>query len=137
MKEFSGKKLLILGGTTLSINIVETAKNMGIYTIVMDMSPDSPTKKVADKAYDISTANVDDVVSIAKQEQVDGIFTSYEDFNTGIAAEACEKLGLPFYANLYQIDSTRNKLRFKTLCRETELMLSRSFIWTKRFRPTT
>ena len=86
MKEFSGKKLLILGGTTLSINIVETAKNMGIYTIVMDMSPDSPTKKVADKAYDISTANVDDVVSIAKQEQVDGIFTSYEDFNTGIAA---------------------------------------------------
>ena len=89
MKEFSGKKLLILGGTTLSINIVETAKNMGIYTIVMDMSPDSPTKKVADKAYDISTANVDDVVSIAKQEQVDGIFTSYEDFNTGIAAEAC------------------------------------------------
>ena len=58
MKEFSGKKLLILGGTTLSINIVETAKNMGIYTIVMDMSPDSPTKKVADKAYDISTATV-------------------------------------------------------------------------------
>ena len=135
MKEFSGTKLLILGGTTLSINIVETAKNMGIYTIVMDMSPDSPTKKVADKAYDISTANVDDVVSIAKQEQVDGIFTSYEDFNTGIAAEACEKLGLPFYANLYQIDSTRNKLRFKTLCRENGINVVEEFHLDQTFSP--
>lgn len=135
MNEFLGKKLLILGGTTLSINIVEVAKSMGIYTIVMDMSPDSPTKKVADKAYDISTANVDDVVSVARKECVDGIFTSYEDFNTGIAAAACEKLGLPFYATLHQIDLTRNKLQFKALCRENGINAVDEFHLDGSFSP--
>ncbi len=40
------KKLLILGGTTLMINVVKIAKDMGIYTIVTDRDPASPAKKM-------------------------------------------------------------------------------------------
>lgn len=113
-----GKRLLVLGGTALSNNIVETAHSMGVYVIVMDMNPDSPAKKIADEAYDVSTADVNDVIKVLKECKADGIFTSYEDFNTGIVAEVCEKVGLPFYASLEQIDLTRNKLSFKEICRK-------------------
>ena len=113
-----GKRLLVLGGTLLSNNIVETAHDLGVYVTVMDMDPNSPAKKIADDYRDISTANVDDVVRVFQETKSDGIYTSYEDFNTGIAAEACARLNIPFYASLEQIDATRNKLEFKALCRK-------------------
>ena len=113
-----GKRLLVLGGTLLSNNIVETAHNLGVYVTVMDMDPNSPAKKISDDYRDISTANVDDVVKVFHETKSDGIYTSYEDFNTGIAAEACARLNIPFYASLEQIDATRNKLAFKALCRK-------------------
>jgi len=133
MKDTNGKRLLILGGTPLTLNILETAKSMGVYTIVMDMNAESPAKKYSDESYDVSTANVNDVIDVFYKSQADGIFTSYEDFNTGIVAEVCERLKIPFYATLAQIDATRDKVSFKKLCREhgiktvTEYTLNENF----------
>ena len=45
------KKILVLGGTAQQIKLVEAAKQMGVYTIVVDYLNDSPAKKVADEAY--------------------------------------------------------------------------------------
>lgn len=114
----AGKKILILGGTTSSMLVVETAKSMGIYTVVTDMNPTSPAKRIADKSYDVSTSEIDDVVLLAKTEGIDGVFAAYDDQNTLFASLICERMGLPFYATREQILATRSKTSFKSICKQ-------------------
>lgn len=114
----TGKRLLILGGTRLMIHVVKTARRMGVYTVVTDMDPYSPAKTYANRAYDISTKEIDEVVKMALGEKIDGVFAGYDDQNTGYAIEICEKLALPFYATREQISITKNKISFKRLCRQ-------------------
>ncbi len=45
-----GKKLLVLGGTSASLNLVKLAKAMGVYTIVVDEADVS--KRVAKQEAD-------------------------------------------------------------------------------------
>ncbi|MBR3960010.1 MAG: hypothetical protein IKJ81_08205 [Bacteroidales bacterium] len=116
MTGLNGKRLLILGGTTLLIHVVNTAKKMGVYTIVTDNNPSAPAKKYSDKAYNISTGDIDGLIELAKAEKINGVFTGYEDFNTTVACILCSKLGLPFYATQDQIDITKSKILFKRLC---------------------
>ena len=49
--DLKGKKLLILGGASLSIDIVHAAREMGVYTIVTDWydTKRSPAKLIADE----------------------------------------------------------------------------------------
>ena len=114
----TGKKLLILGGTTLLIHVVDTARKMGVYTVVTDKDPQSPAKAYADKAYNVSTGDMDALVDLAEKEGIDGVFTGYEDFNTTVACQLCKRLGLPFYASQEQIDITKSKILFKETCRK-------------------
>lgn len=100
------------------IDIVMTAKNMGIYTIVADNNPDSPAKRFADKAVDISTDNIGKLETLCREEKINGIFTGFEDFNIHIACELCSRLNLPFYATKKQIHTVTNKLFFKEECRK-------------------
>ncbi|MFC4712845.1 ATP-grasp domain-containing protein [Planococcus dechangensis] len=111
------KKLLILGGITHMIDVVETAKNMGLYTIVTDSNKESPAKKFADKSYSISTADIDALEFLAQQEEISGVLTAFDDINTWNAQLLTERLGLPFYATKEHLDISSNKDRFKEFCR--------------------
>jgi biotin carboxylase len=115
------KKLLILGGFPQMIDIVMTAKQMGVFTIVADNNPESSSKRFADKSFDISTDNIDELEKLCKEESVDGIFTGFEDFNIHIARELCSRLSLPFYATKEQLGIVTNKLEFKDTCRKYDV----------------
>lgn len=97
---------------------VEMAKKKGFRTIVLDYFPHSPAKKLADKAYLASTTDIDAVLKIARENQIDGIFTGYADVNLMPARIIADELGLPFYATKHQIEVTTDKLLFKQTCRE-------------------
>ena len=112
------KKLLILGGFPQMIEVVMTAKNMEIYTIVTDKDPASVAKRFADLALNISTDKIDELEAFCRAESVDGVFCGFEDFNIHNAAELSERLGLPFYATKEQVENITNKLKFKDLCRK-------------------
>lgn len=114
----SGKRLLIMGGTTLMCHVVRVAKSMGLYVVVTDMDPDSPAKKIADKAYDISTSNFDEMEKMAISEKIDGVFVGYDDQNPTYAIELCNRIGVPFYATKEQIDITKHKNLFKHICQQ-------------------
>ena len=118
---YKGKKLLILGGISHMIDIVNTAKKMGIYTIVTDYSPDSPAKAIADKSYDVSTTDIDTLLEIAKMENIDGVINAFEDLNVWIAEELSNKLELPFYAKKEQLEIITNKNLFKNYCRDNKV----------------
>ncbi|MBB5180198.1 biotin carboxylase [Planomicrobium koreense] len=128
MKSTKQKKILILSGIAHMVNVVETAKRMGYYTIVTDKAPGSPAKKVADKSYDISTSEIDRLAEMARHEQIDGVFNGFDDLNTWNALALCEKLGLPYYATEEQLEICSNKDQFKEHCRKFGVPVSEEYV---------
>lgn len=122
------KRILILGGIPHMIDVVETAKRMGIETIVTDSSPNSLAKNIADKAYDISTTDIKSLVEMCKKERVNGVFSAFEDLNTWNAQALCEELGLPFYASKQQLEITSNKDLFKEECRKYNIPVIEEYL---------
>lgn len=111
------KRILILGGTFHMVDVVETAKRIGLHTIVTDNTVGSPAKKVADQSYDVSTADIQKLAEIGRYEKIDGVFTAFDDINTWNAVALCKTLNLPFYATPAQLEITSHKDRFKDYCR--------------------
>jgi biotin carboxylase len=111
------KKLLILGGFPQMIDIVATAREMGLYVIVADRDPASPAKRFAHLAINVSTDDLDALEKLCLEEGVNGVFTGFEDFNIHVACELCKRLSLPFYATKEQLLTVTNKIRFKEQCR--------------------
>ena len=79
MKEFEGKKLLILGGIRLVCDIVKRAQNMGAYVVVADYLTDSPAKLIADEAVLIDALDVDAIVDYCRKANIDGVTTGFVD----------------------------------------------------------
>ena len=53
------KKVLVLGSDFCTLQVVKTAKEMGLYTVVADLMETSPSKQHADEAWYISTSDTD------------------------------------------------------------------------------
>ena len=113
------KRLLILGGMRFSCEIVNKAKEMGVYTLVADYNriEDSPGKQIADEAVDISVTDVDAVVSYVKNNSIDGVIVGFNDMLLPFYAEICEKCELPCYGSKEQFETLIAKDKYKALCR--------------------
>jgi biotin carboxylase len=128
-KKFTGKKLLLLGTSAGTTNIVNYARSQGAYVIVTDNLPPqkSPAKLIADEAWPISTADVDTLEQLAKKNKVNGVFAGVSEFNLERALTLCERMGLPFYCNRQQWETCSNKQRFKKLCRNNGVPVAREY----------
>lgn len=116
MKEFEGKKLLILGGFYLACDIVKAAQRMGAYVIVADYNPESPAKDIADRFELISTLDVDELEKFCREEGVDGVTTGFVDILLQPCYDLCQRLNLPCYMTPKMIEVSTNKVAFKEEC---------------------
>lgn len=118
MQSLKGKKLLILGGPALACDIVEKAREMGVYTIVTDWyEPDkSPAKLIADEYAMISISDVDSLEHFVKEKEIDGVFTQYTDSYLPYCSKLASRLGYPFCASENQLDIISNKDKSKNIC---------------------
>ena len=123
MKELEGKKLLILGGNAPSVDVVNAAQKMGVYTIVTDWydTSRSPAKQVADEYWNESINDYDKLCALIKERGVDGIFTGFTDSYLLPYQHLCELAGLPCYATKEVFELTMDKSRFKQLCRDNDI----------------
>ena len=71
MKEFEGKRLLILGGFNLACVIVRHAQALGAYVVVADYNENAMAKDIADKFALVSATDVDALVELCKEEKID------------------------------------------------------------------
>ncbi len=115
-----GKKLLILAGGPHLISLVERAKELGVYTIVTDYYDvkDSPAKLIADEYLNISWSDIDSLEKKCKEIGVNGVTTGYSENVVEACIKLCERLELPCYCNLEQLEITRDKIKFKNECRK-------------------
>lgn len=114
----AGKKLLILGGTTASLDLVKNAKEMGVYTIVTDNNETGVAKEIADEAAMVSTTDIDGLCALIKEKNINGVFCGPSEFNIRNLIKVCEKSGLPCYTDMKTWDLCANKDVFKNYCRE-------------------
>ena len=128
MKEFEGKKLLVLGGIKTECDIVKKAQEMGAYVIVADFDPNCPAKAIADKTVAISATDVDAIVKLCKDEKVDGITTGFVDILMGPCYEACKQLGLPYYATPKMLSMSTNKIDFKETCEQFGVPVPKTYV---------
>lgn len=74
--------------------LVQKARSMGLETICFAWSEGAVCKDVADKFYPISIVQKEDILSICRQEQIDGICTIASDAAAPTVAYVAEKMGL-------------------------------------------
>lgn len=118
MFDLKGKKLLILGGNAISCDIVNCAKELGVYTIVTDWNKvdDAPAKQIADEYWMDSLMDYDSLLPKIQSHGVDGILTGFTDSYLLPYQHLCELSGLPCYATKEAIETTTNKAKFKKYC---------------------
>ena len=116
-----GKKLIFLGGSGLDACAVKRAKALGVTTIVANKydTDRSPAKKIADEAWNVDFSDTDHMVSLIRENHVNGIFVGWTDSHLQHYVKICEKAGLPCCGTAEQFDILSNdKRRFKQACRE-------------------
>ena len=116
---YKKKRLLIIGASCNEIPLAKRARELGAYVIITDSNKDwnkSPAKYYADKAYDISWSDIDQLENICKYEKVDGIIAGYSEFRIENLIKITSRLNLPCYSNIDQLEITRDKIKFKREC---------------------
>lgn len=118
MDGVAGKRLLVLGGGIASYDLVKTARQMGVYTIVTDFETGGVSKEIADETAMISTVDIDALVALVKEKKIDGVFSGPSEFNLQNVIRVCEKAGLPCSIDAEVWRNCANKDYFKRFCRE-------------------
>lgn len=88
------KKILILGASIYQVPLIQTAKRLGIYTIVASIPGEYPGFALADKVYYINTTDKEAILKAAQEEQIDGICTTGTDVAVATIGYVCERMGL-------------------------------------------
>lgn len=87
------KKILILGALNLQIQLIQAAKEQGYYVIACDYKNDNPGIPLVDKHYQVGFLDREAVLSVAKEEQIDGVISN-TDSAMPIVAYIAEQLDL-------------------------------------------
>ena len=111
--------IIILGAGVMQGPAINIAKELGIYTIVLDGSSSAPCINLADRFEQIDLKDKESIEAFARsiQDKTDrlGIMTAGTDFSASVAW-VCEKLGLPgipYEAALNASDKSRMRECFK------------------------
>lgn len=118
MNNLNGKKLLVIGGASQHIKVVEAAHKLGATVYVADYLPDAPAKQIADKAYLIDVMNVDELVALCEQEKIDGAIVTSLEACVLPYQKVCQRMGYPCFGNEEQFKILTRKHLFKACCAE-------------------
>lgn len=106
------KKLLMLGGDSLLLPVIETAKAMGVYTITCDYLPDNIAHKYSDEYVNFSTTDKDGILEWAIKNHINGVIT-FTDSGALTAAYVAENMGLPYQCSYKAASILQDKSKFR------------------------
>lgn len=111
------KKLLILGGSYNSLQILNTARKLGLEVGVADYYESSECKRWADRAYNVDIFDLDRLAEIVDTEQYSGVIAGYSDALLLPYYELCAKTGKACYGSRELFEVSKDKQRIKNLCK--------------------
>lgn len=125
-------KILILGAYRTEIEIVEAARNKGLYTIVTDNHDnwaDAPAKIVADEAWNISWSDIELLATRCREENIAGVMAGFSEKRVINAKKLCAILNLPFYAESSDLDIITDKFLFKQCCKKSGIPVPKEYVY--------
>ncbi len=128
------RHLMIIGGGLLQVPAIQTAKEMGLKTIVTDYNKSAYGLRIADYPIVMSTRDTEGTVRIARafndNIKIDGVITAGTDASMAVAAVA-GALGLPGIKFENALAAT-NKLKMRQRFKEHKVPSPRfTGCWTK------
>ena len=123
------KKLLMLGTSNTSIEIIELAKARGIYTITTDyLEPEkSLAKLISDEYWMINTSDIDALEKKCREEGITAVIAGVSEFNIVQMMELCRRLDLPCWCTPGSWNALQKKHEFKRLCRENNVLTPKDY----------
>lgn len=89
------KKVLIIGAGFLQSFVIRKARELGYYTLAVDLNPCAEGFKYCDKYARINITDEQACYEFAKKNNVDGVLTAATDYGVLTAAYVAEKMELP------------------------------------------
>ena len=96
------KNIVILGAGLMQRPAIQSAKKLGLHTIVVDADPKAVCIPLADEFYKIDLKDKEGILELCRRlknspDGLDGVFTAGTDFSASVSF-VCEKLGLPAHS---------------------------------------
>ena len=96
------KNIVILGAGLMQRPAIQSAKKLGLHTIVVDADPKAVCIPLADEFYKIDLKDKEGILELCTRlkdssDGLDGVFTAGTDFSASVSF-VCEKLGLPAHS---------------------------------------
>lgn len=89
------KKVLIIGAGPVQYPGIAKAKEMGLFTIAVDRDQKAPGLAIADIPLVIDVKDISSLIQVARQYQVDGVFSISSEVSIMSVAAVAEELNLP------------------------------------------
>lgn len=126
---YTGKKLLLIGGAYQHSKIVDAAHELGAVVYVVDYLPleKAPAKQIADFHYQIDIFDTEAIEEICRKEKIDGALAAYLDPCQIPYMEVCKRMGYYCFGNEEQHFLLTNKKAFKTFCVENDVDIIPSY----------
>lgn len=124
------KKILILGTGFGQKPLVDCAKNLKIFSVGVDVNPNSVSANDVDKFYEVDIKDHEEVIKIAIKEKIDAVVTMQSDLPVPVIGKINDKLklkGVTF--NTAEKCSNKDKFRLalqKTNCRQPSFEIVKS-----------
>lgn len=126
------RSILITGGSHAELPLIESAKKLGYYVITTGNNLDGIGHRAADKYVPGDFSDKEFVLSLARNERIEGIISGCNDFAYLSSAYACEQLGLGGHDSYENACLIHSKDKFRQMTRELGIKTPRSFICKSR-----
>ena len=112
------KKILLLGGIYYLKPAIDAAHQLGLYVITCDNVPNNLAHQWSDEYINASIIDKEQILSIAREKQIDAILSYAVDPGVITAAYVAEQLGLPNVGPYKSVEILQNKALFSQFLSE-------------------
>ena len=104
------KKLLVLAAGIRQVPIIKRAREMGYYVIAADGNPNAVGLQYADKQICANITSEEEMVAIAKQEQIDGVIHPCSEVSMNVMGRIHDELNLSGVSRKQAVVATNKHL---------------------------
>ncbi|MGM0411232.1 MAG: ATP-grasp domain-containing protein [Bacillota bacterium] len=113
------KKIIILGASVKQKPLYLKAKSLGYFTIAFDINENASCFSIADKSYNVSITNKEEVYQIAVKENIDAASSMVTEFGHETLFYLGEKLNIPVFSQ-ESLEATINKLSMRKILAQND-----------------
>lgn len=123
------KKILLVGGTGATEDMIPLAHRNHLSIGVTDYNRDTYIKRIADAAYEVSVTDEEAVAQLCRNEGYSGVISAYSDFLSPYVARIAERIGAYVPFDEEQLRLSTDKRFFKKKCQEYGVLVPKEYVF--------